>query len=194
MLPCSPEGGAWGREGTPLSLGSSLGVSWSSSGRLGLHHRGGTEADFGHHDASVRSGPPTTSASACLYVHINTTRFGQGIRNHPAFNYRSTGTWETAEKIISLACFAADKHSALAIPEWASGNVNRHIFGMPRSLFWMVSAFYMSQNHVCLEWFYTKTCANTDNTDMFKYLYRCHILYVVFDIQDTRFASLNSVL
>lgn len=141
MLPCSPEGGVWGREGTPLSLGSSLGGSWSSWGRLGLHHGGGTEADFGHHNASVRSGPLTMSASACLYVHINTTRFGQGRRNHPAFNYRNTGTWETAEKIISLACFTADEHSALAIPKWASGNVNRHIFGMPLSPFWMVSAF-----------------------------------------------------
>lgn len=62
------------------------------------------EADFGHHGASVRSVPPTTSASACLYIYLNTTCFGRGIHKHSAFNYRSTGMWETAEEIINFPC------------------------------------------------------------------------------------------
>jgi len=45
----------------------------------------------------------------------------------------------------------------------------------------------MFQNCVCLEGFYTKMCVNIDNADMFKYLARHHILYVVFHVKGHTF-------
>lgn len=148
----------------------------------------------------VRKGPPAIRR-VCVYLWIRCV-LSRACRN--SLHLTRGGAVLNCERWLRkkwclsfLPCWQAQHQWSSSQPVSFKSCKLWHMCSMPSSLYITCanSCNVLEVHMLRLEWFYTKMFANIDNTDMFKYLYRHHILYVVFDIKGyIRFASLNSSL